>query len=118
MQIQLYLDEDASARAVAHNLRVRRVDVTTVREQGRTGLPDSEQLDYATQQGRVICTCNISDFVQLHTEYMAQGKNHAGIILIHQQHFSIGEQVRRLLRLMQSRSAEAMVNNIEYLSNW
>jgi predicted nuclease of predicted toxin-antitoxin system len=118
MQIRLYLDEDASARAVAHNLRVRGVDVSTVQEQGRAGLSDPEQLDYATQQGRVICTCNVGDFVQLHTEYMAQGKDHAGIILIHQQHFSIGEQVRRLLRLMQSRSAEAMVNNIEYLSNW
>jgi len=118
MQIRLYFDEDASARAVAHNLGVRGVDVTTTHEEGLRGISDTEQLEYASQQGRVICTCNISDFAQLHTEYMAQGKNHAGIILIHQQQFSIGEQVRRLSRLMQSRSAEAMVNNIEYLSNW
>lgn len=118
MQIRLYLDEDASERAVAHNLRVRGVDVTTTREEGRRGIPDPEQLEYAAQQGRVICTCNIGDFAQLHAEYMVQGKDHAGIILIHQQQFSIGEQMSRLLRLMQSRSAEALVNNIEYLSNW
>jgi predicted nuclease of predicted toxin-antitoxin system len=118
MQIRLYFDEDASARAVAHNLRVRGVDVITTQEDDRKGISDPEQLEYATHQGRVICTCNIGDFAQLHAEYMAQGKDHAGIILIHQQQFSIGEQVRRLSRLMQNRSAEAMVNNIEYLSNW
>src|SRR5262245_65288109 len=118
MQIRLYFDEDASARAVAHNLRVRGVDVTTTPEQGRMGSPDSEQLDYATQQGRVICTCNIGDFSQLHAEYLSQGKNHAGIVLIHQQQFGIGEQARRLLRLLKTKSAEEMQNNVEYLSNW
>ncbi|MGH9838547.1 MAG: DUF5615 family PIN-like protein [Blastocatellia bacterium] len=118
MQIRLYFDEDASARAVVHNLRVRGVDVTTAPEQGRAGLSDPEQLEYATQQGRVICTCNIGDFAQLHAEFLNQGKTHIGIILIHQRHFSIGEQVIRLLRLLKAKSAEEMQDNLEYLSNW
>ncbi|MGE0128377.1 MAG: DUF5615 family PIN-like protein [Blastocatellales bacterium] len=118
MRIRLYFDEDASARAVAHNLRTRNVDVTIAVDEGRTGISDPEQLDYATQQGRVICTCNIRDFAPLHVDYLTQGKEHAGIILIHQQQFSIGQQVLRFLHLLETKSAEEMRNNIEYLSNW
>ncbi len=118
MPIRLYFDEDAQARAVAHNLRLRGVDVTIAVDEGRTGLPDNEQLDYATEQGRVICTCNLRDFIPLHTNYVTQGKAHGGIILIHQQRFSIGEQALRLLRLMKAKSAEEMENNMEFLSNW
>ena len=39
------------------------------------------------------------DFYQLHTQYLAQGKFHAGIILTNQQQYSIGEQMRRILHL-------------------
>lgn len=118
MRMPLYFDEDASARAVAHNLRLRGVDVTIAVDEGRAGLPDPAQLEYAAQQGRVICTCNIRDFVPLHKDYLAQGKAHAGIILLHQQRFSIGQQVLRFLHLLDAKTAEELRNSIEYLSNW
>lgn len=101
-----------------HNLRVRSVNVTAAIEEGRGGLSDDEQLAYATEQGRVICTCNIRDYLPLHADYLAQGKPHAGIILIHQQRFSINQQVVRLLRLIETKSAAEMQNDIEFLSNW
>ncbi|HYE72538.1 MAG TPA: DUF5615 family PIN-like protein [Blastocatellia bacterium] len=85
MQIRLYLDEDAMSRALAHNLRLRGIDVTTVAEEGRAGLTDPEQLEFAATQGRTIYTANISDFYQLHTEYLSQDKQHAGIIFLPQQ---------------------------------
>lgn len=118
MQIRLYLDEDTPSRALAHNLRLRGIDVTSVIEEGRAGLSDEEHLEFATAQGRAIYSCNKGDFQQLHTEYLTQGKDHAGIILVPQQHYSIGEQIRRLLRLIKARSAEDMRNNIEFLSKW
>lgn len=104
--------------AVAHNLRLRSVDVTIAVDEGRTGLPDHEQLEYATAQGWVICTCNLRDFIPLHVSYVTQGKAHGGIILIHQQRFSISEQVLRLLRLIETKSAAEMENHMEFLSNW
>lgn len=118
MPVRLYFDEDAASRAVAYNLRARGVDVMTTSEAGREGTSDEEQLDFATGQGRVLCTCNIGDFFQLHTAYLAQEKNHSGMILIHQQRFSIGQQVLCLLRLLKTGSAEDMCNQIEFLSNW
>jgi hypothetical protein len=49
---------------------------------------------------------------------MAHNMPHAGIILMRQQHYSVGEQMRRLLRLMASKSAEDMENWVEFLSAW
>ena len=118
MQIRLYLDEDSMSKALAHNLRLRGIDVTTVAEEGRQGLSDLEQLEFATSEGRVICTGNVGDFLQLHTEFLSSGKPHAGIIIIPRQGYSVGEQIRRLLRLIKSKSAESMRNNIEFLGNW
>ncbi len=118
MLMRLYFDEDASEYAVIRNLRARGVDVTSAVEEGRNGFSDPEQLAFATEQGRVICTSNLADFISLHTGYMSQGKLHPGIILIHQQRFSVGQQILRLLRLMETKSAEEMENNIEFLSNW
>jgi len=46
------------------------------------------------------------------------GRNHRGIIVAPQRQFSIGEQVRRILRLRAALSAESMVNRLEFLVNW
>ena len=118
MQIRLYIDEDAMSRGLAKGLRARGVDVTTTNEEGKTGLEDAEQLEHAASQGRVLYTYNTSDFHQLHIEYLAQGRSHAGIIFAPQQRYSIGEQIRRLLLLIATKPAEEMIDNAEFLSNW
>jgi len=118
MQIRLLIDEDAASRAIAHNLRLRNLDVVTVVELGRDCLADELQLDYAQSVGRAIYTFNQRDFFRLHGEYLANGQPHSGIICAAQQRYSIGEQARRLLRLFNARTAEQMQNNIEFLSDW
>lgn len=45
------------------------------------GVPDDEQLAYATAQGRVIFTFNTRDYAVLHTEYLSKQQTHAGIIV-------------------------------------
>ncbi len=40
------------------------------------------------------------------------------MILVAQSRFSVGEQLRRVLKLIANRSAEAMRNHIEFLSAW
>jgi hypothetical protein len=56
--------------------------------------------------------------MHLHGEYMSAGRAHAGIIFGDQQRFSVGEQMRRVLRILVLRSAEEMQNNYEFLSAW
>jgi hypothetical protein len=106
------------SRALARALRARNVDVTTALEQGMIERSDSAHLDYATAQGRVLFSFNVGDFCRLHGEYLAQGKPHAGIIVSPQQKYSVGEQMRRLLRIAANRSAEQMCDNLEFLGHW
>lgn len=103
------------ARALVNGLRARRVDVTTVFEEGRSEQTDAAQLEYAAQQGRVFYSFNVRHFFQLHKEYMAQGKNHAGIILVYRQRYTFGEQIKRLLRLLNNRSVDEMRNSLHFL---
>lgn len=49
---------------------------------------------------------------------MAEGKTHGGIILAKQQNYSVGEQLRRLLKLIAIKSVEEMQNQVEFLSAW
>lgn len=55
-RIKLYLDEDAQRTDLIQGLRARNIDVSTVTEANSLGQPDNFQLQYATEQDRVIFT--------------------------------------------------------------
>ena len=116
--IQIYVDEDAAHRALVDALRSRGVTVLTALEAGLTGKPDEEQLAFAAERGCVLYSHNASDFHRLHAEWVSGGREHAGMILAPQQRFSVGEQLRRVLRIRAAASAESMRNRIEFLANW
>lgn len=82
------------------------------------GCADAEQLDWATAQGRVIYTYNAGDFCRMHSEYVRRERRHAGIVIGDQQTGSIGQELRRLLKLTEAKTAEAMEDSLEFLSNW
>ena len=44
--------------------------------------------------------------------------HHAGIIIGEQQALSIGDEMRRLLRISETKTVAAMRDNLEFLSNW
>lgn len=77
----LYLDEDMSA-LVATLLRSRGLDVTTVSEQSTLGKTDSEQLEFAASLGRCLVTHNRVDFERLHLQFIEEGREHCGIIVV------------------------------------
>src|SRR3982074_3153080 len=101
MRICLYLDEDAMDNDLVRALRLRDVDFVTALEAGLTNSPDEEQLKYAIRHGLTLYSFNVSDFMTLHRSCVEEGKQHAGIILAQQQRYSVGEQMRRLVRLIQ-----------------
>jgi len=105
-------------RAELAGLRARGVDTTTAVEAGLTDRSDEEQLEFARLQGRVLFSFNASHFCRIHAELLAQGKSHAGIILTAEQRYSIGERVRRLLKLIAAKTAEEMHDQLEFLSHW
>ena len=116
MTIRLYLDEDTMSSSLVMALRSRGVDVATALENGMIEKPDREHLEWASSQGRVLYSFNVGDFSRLHTEFLSQGHPHAGLVLAKQQRYSVGEQMRRILRLIAARPAEEMCNLVEFLS--
>jgi hypothetical protein len=118
MTIRLYFDEDSMRHALIHALRARGTDVQTALDAAMIERTDEAHLEFATAQGRVLCSFNVADFYHLHTTYMVQNKAHAGIVLARQQQYSLGEYMRRLLKLMAHRTAEGMKNWVEFLSAW
>ena len=118
MTLRLYFDEDTMDADLVHALRIRGIEVTTALEQKMVRHDDAEHLDLATSQGRALYSFNVGDYQRLHTEYLTQGKHHAGIILAQQQRYSLGEQMRRLLKIIAGISAEEMKDRIVFLSAW
>jgi hypothetical protein len=116
--LKIHLDEDADAYALLNGLRHRGLDVTSSRERGLLRCLDDEQLAWASEQLRAVYTYNAADFCRLHSEFLRHGRHHAGIIIGDQQTASIGEQIRRLIRISEARTAEEMKDALEFLSNW
>ena len=118
MTLRLYFDEDSSDTDLLKALRLRGIDVVAAQECGMRRRLDHEQLRWATEQQRALYSSNRRDFYRIHSELMRQGISHGGIILGIQQRYSVGEQMRRLLKLIATKSAEDMRNQVEFLSAW
>lgn len=118
MNLRFYFDEDSMQRGLVDALRIREVDVLTALEADMIERTDEEHLRFADIAGRVLYSFNVADFCRLDAEFQMAGFSHAGIVVARQQQFSIGEQMRRLLKLQAARSPEEMINRVEFLGNW
>lgn len=99
-------------------LRSRGIDVLTATDAGMIRRKDEEHLSLATMQGRALYSFNVGDFHEIHQEWAAAGRGHAGVILAQQKRYSTGEQIRRLLRLIGTLTDEDMRNREEFLGRW
>lgn len=113
--LKIYTDEDVDV-SVSKALRLRRIEAITTLKCKNLGATDAQQLQFAASQHAVLLTHNISDFAALHYEYIASGGRHYGIILAKQN--PVGELVKALLELSSKFSKTAMINRLEYLSNY
>ncbi len=113
--ISLYLDEDVHTY-IAHVLRLRGWQALTTAESQRRSATDQDQIYFATKNGRTIVTYNVRDFPRLHYEIIASGEKHSGIIVAKREDPS--RNIRALLNLLNTPSAEAMRDQLVYLNNW
>lgn len=112
---KLHLNENLSPR-LASEFRKYGFDVVATQETDLLSAPDDVQLAHAVSEHRAILTFNIGDFSVLHEQYMTEGKEHWGIILSNRE--PIGELLRRILRLLNSVSAEDLKNQIRWLNEF
>jgi hypothetical protein len=113
LYVRLYFDEDVSS-GVVENLRQRGFDVLSARDAGRLHLDDDAQLAFAVAEHRALFTHNRYDFEQRHKRFLAEGREHCGIILAMRRP-SDAAVVARLLTLLDSVTADEMINQLRYV---
>lgn len=107
--IRFFFDQHI-AGAVASGLRQHGIDVLTAHEAGRCGIPDPDQLAFATENERVIVTFD-TDYLALHQS----GVEHAGIAWCEATKYKIGPLIQLLILLHAVVDRDAMRNQLEYL---
>jgi predicted nuclease of predicted toxin-antitoxin system len=112
---KLHLNENLSPR-FAEQLRRQGFDVTSTQEAEMLAASDEEQLAHACAEQRAILTFNVGDFVALHHQYIASGKEHWGIVLSSRE--AIGVLLQRILRLLNSVAAEELKNQFRWLNEF
>jgi predicted nuclease of predicted toxin-antitoxin system len=112
---KLHLNEHLSPR-LAVQLRRYGFDVTSSQESRLLSDDDSTQFAYAVTEQRAILTFNFTDFVVLHDRYLAEGTDHWGVILSTEE--SIGVLMHRILRLLNTVSAEELKNQVRWLNEF
>lgn len=111
-QIELYLDEDVDV-LIADLLRPRRFAVTTTHEVKRNERTDAQQLEFAVANQKTLLTHNRQDFEQLAREYFEAERMHYGIIIAVRR--SPYEIARRVLKILNTTTAEEMKNQLIYI---
>lgn len=117
-EVRLYLDEDSMRRSLVFSLRARSVDVLTAAEADMINRGDEEHLAAASASGRSLFTYNTADYCALHQRWMGMERSHAGIIVAPQQRYSVGEELRGIMRLISRRTAQQMCDRLEFVSSW
>jgi predicted nuclease of predicted toxin-antitoxin system len=107
--IRFHVDESV-AGAIAAGLRRRGIDVTTPADVGLRGAADSDHLDFAYREHRVILSHD-SDFLRLHTA----GRPHAGIVFCRQRSRSIGQIVNSLSLLWRTTTPEKLAGAVIFI---
>lgn len=92
MSIALYMDENVP-RQITVGLRLRDVDVLTVQEDDRAGIPDSQVLERATELQRVLFSRD-DDLLTLARQWQKEGIAFPDVVYSHPQGIGIGKLVR------------------------
>jgi predicted nuclease of predicted toxin-antitoxin system len=108
-RIRFHLDESVDP-GIAAALQRYGIDVTTSQEAGLLHRPDGEQWAFAIRRGRVLVTHD-ADFLRL----ARRQPFHPGVAYCAISTRSIGEIVRRLALLHDTRTSEEMKGRIEFL---
>ncbi len=81
--MKLLLDAHLSGRAVGRALAESGYDVRALDSEPQLeGLPDSQVLELAAVESRILVTANIRDFEPLIREWVEEERSHAGVILV------------------------------------
>lgn len=109
---KLLLDEQIW-KYLAKLLREQGFDVIHVNEVDLNAMPDEKIMAYAADKHRAVVTFNVKDYVPFAIQYVEDGKEHYGVVV--SKELSHGELRRRVTKLLESVTAEELMNAVRYL---
>lgn len=111
--ISFYMDEHVP-KAITNGLRLRNIDVLTVQEDGRTGIPDNLVLERAIELQRILFTQD-DDFLVEVQKRQQLGLTFSGVIYAHQLAISIGKCINDLELIAKVLTLEELAGTVQYL---
>ncbi|MEN8445176.1 MAG: DUF5615 family PIN-like protein [Cyanobacteria bacterium J06555_13] len=94
MTLPIYMDENVHG-AITNGLRQRGIDVLTVQEDDRSGIPDPAVLDRAISLNRLLFSQD-DDLLAEANKRLTAGTSFPGVIFARQTKVSIGTCIREL----------------------
>ncbi|MBI3536039.1 MAG: DUF5615 family PIN-like protein [Chloroflexi bacterium] len=113
LYIVLYFDENIASQ-IAKALAQQNYDVLTARQAGMLGKSDDEQFHFAISEQRTLVTHDREDYLNLHSQYLTQGIEHYGLIILIERK-RIGEIIARLLDLLENTTADEIKNQLRFI---
>lgn len=81
--MRLLLDAHVSGPRVGRALAAEGHDVRAIdQEPALDAIDDEDLLGLAAEEGRVLVTFNVSDFAAIAQRWAAEGRSHAGLVLV------------------------------------
>jgi Domain of unknown function (DUF5615) len=107
--VRLLLDAHVSVRGVGRALIRGGHDVLALNvDLAQEGIDDEDVLALATATGRILVTHDVEHFPPILREWAAEGRSHAGVILIHGvDHSEFGVVLDGLRMLLNKRDTQA-----------
>lgn len=110
--ITLLIDENVDDK-LGPALRRYGYIALTAREAELKGRKDEDLLEYAAQNKMALLSHDIADFAKLHERWLAEGKEHYGIILTSTTEFR--PLLKKVLELLDHFTASELINQRKFI---
>ncbi len=111
--LKAYADEHVPL-AIVRGLRIRGIDVSSVTELGRQGTDDDVLLGPATNEKRLMLTCD-AEFLRCASVLYTENREFAPIVFGPQQERSIGHVIRAVIQLAATLAYEDAVSRVFFV---
>lgn len=116
--ISLYTDEDVTSQ-LPILLRQRGYEARSAIEANMLNQPDEANLAYATDHNMVLYSFNVRDYMIIAQKWAKENRTHTGILLSNQfNRRQMGEQLRQILKFLDTVTVNEMINSVRYLSEF
>ncbi len=118
MLLRLLLDAHLSGKRIGGALEEGGHDVKKADDESLEGWDDEPLLELARSEGRIMVTRNGKDFVPIVKRWVAEGRSHAGLIVVPPRidHDRFGAIIRGIEGVLRTMAQEEWIDQTRYIA--